>query len=241
MTEKLPLLFVPGLSCNRGLWENQLNYFDDYAETWVAPLPELDDLGRIAEEILAEAPAQFAAVGLSMGGYICFEMYKRAPERFLKLGLMSTSVSADDTALARRRRLMVRRARQHGVLKTWREAMERMVHPDRAQDKAFLDRLVRMTFEVGAEAFCKHQIAMAGRPDYSPVAQSVTCPTTIIAGEGDVATPVACHLQIANMIPHATFNVIPNAGHLPPLEAPDLVNMHLRDWLFDAQFAVAAE
>lgn len=241
MTDKLPLLFIPGLSCNRGLWENQLNYFDDYAETWVAPLPELDDLGRIAEAILADAPAQFAAVGLSMGGYICFEMYKRAPERFLKLGLMSTSVSADDPALARRRRLMVRRARQHGVLKTWREAMERMVHPDRAQDKAFLDRLVRKTFEVGAEAFCRHQIAMAGRPDYSQVAQSVTCPTTILAGEGDVATPIACHRQIADLIPHAAFNIVPNAGHLPPLEAPDLVNMHLRDWLFDIELSVAAE
>jgi pimeloyl-ACP methyl ester carboxylesterase len=79
------------------------------------------------------------------------------------------------------------------------------------------------------------------RPCYADVAKSITCPTTVIAGAGDVPTPVSAHQEIADLIYGSTFHVLAKAGHLPPLETPDEVNGILWQWYMEQEFAVAAE
>jgi pimeloyl-ACP methyl ester carboxylesterase len=73
-------------------------------------------------------------------------------------------------------------------------------------------------------------IAMAGRPDSISLLPSIRCPTLIIVGEQDQATPVSDARLMADRIPGAQLEIIPDAGHLPNLEQPQRFNEAL--WRF---------
>ena len=53
----------------------------------------------------------------------------------------------------------------------------------------------------------------------------------MVCGELDPLTPVKRHAFMAELIPNAQLQVIPDCGHLPPLERPEAVTDLLRDWL----------
>ena len=67
-------------------------------------------------------------------------------------------------------------------------------------------------------------MAMAERPDSVPLLSQITCPTQIIVGELDQATPPSDAKLMAEQIPHARLTIIPNAAHLANLEQPETFN-----------------
>ncbi len=95
MTPKTPLILLPGLICDRALWEPQLAGLADIAEMTVGDLTQSDTMAGMAEDVLRIAPERFALAGLSMGGYVSFEIMRRAPERVTRLALLDTSARAD--------------------------------------------------------------------------------------------------------------------------------------------------
>ena len=64
-------------------------------------------------------------------------------------------------------------------------------------------------------------MAMAERQDSVPLLKQITCPTQIIVGELDKATPPADAKLMADQIPRARLATIPNAAHLTNLEQPE--------------------
>ncbi len=74
-------------------------------------------------------------------------------------------------------------------------------------------------------------MAMAERVDSVPLLSQVACPTQIIVGELDTATPLADAKLMAERIPHARLATIPEAAHLSNLEEPDRFNEALRSFL----------
>jgi pimeloyl-ACP methyl ester carboxylesterase len=74
-------------------------------------------------------------------------------------------------------------------------------------------------------------MAMAGRPDSVPLLPSIHCPTLVIVGEQDQATPVSDARLMADRIPNARLEIIADAGHLPNLEQPDAFNQAMQRFL----------
>ena len=60
---------------------------------------------------------------------------------------------------------------------------------------------------------------------------SVTCPTLVVHGEGDVPVPVAIARAIADELPDARLELIPDGGHRPDIRSPELVNPLLLEFL----------
>jgi len=239
MHNRIPLLLVPGLSSTRYLWQNQIDGLADVADCWVSPLPAHDDLGAIADEILADAPPQFALAGYSMGGYICFEMYRRAPHRISRLGLFATTPYPERPAMARRRHMMIRKS-ESGYLAMWREVLPRFVAPSRSNDAAFIERMAKMAYEGGATAFRAHQRAAANRRSHEDLLSRITCPTLVMVGADDALTSEEEHRTFAARIADAEMVVIPDAGHLAPLEQPEATTAAMRNWLIREPMALAA-
>ncbi|NBC33834.1 MAG: alpha/beta fold hydrolase [Alphaproteobacteria bacterium] len=239
MHNRIPLLLVPGLSSTRLLWQKQIDALEDVADCWVSPLPAHEDLGAIADEILADAPPFFALAGYSMGGYICFEMYRRAPHRILRLGLFATTPYPERPAMARRRHMMIKKS-ETGYLAMWREVLPRFVAPSRSGDTVFLERMARMAYEGGATTFRAHQKAAAKRRSHEDLLPRITCPTLVMVGANDALTSVDEHRDFAARIPDAEMTVIPDAGHLAPLEQPDATTAAMRQWLTREPMALAA-
>src|SRR5262245_33271474 len=95
MAGKAKLVLVPGLLCTRALWESQMAALGDIAECTVADHTGHDTMEAIARSILAAAPDRFALAGLSMGGYIAYEIVRQAPGRVQRLALLDTGSRAD--------------------------------------------------------------------------------------------------------------------------------------------------
>src|SRR5258705_288015 len=81
MTGPLPTVLVPGLSCSPRLYAEQIPALWRFGPVVVADLTRDDRMAAIVARILGAAPPRFALVGLSMGGYIAFEIVRQAPER----------------------------------------------------------------------------------------------------------------------------------------------------------------
>src|SRR3974377_1471767 len=91
MVEGLPIVMVPGLTCTARLYAPQIEALWPYGPTMVADHRRDADIKAIAARILNNCPPRFALAGLSMGGYIAFEMMRQAAARIEKIPPLDTS------------------------------------------------------------------------------------------------------------------------------------------------------
>ena len=225
------LVLVPGLLCTKTLWAPQLAALGDVADMTVADHTRHESMAAIAKSILAAAPEQFALAGLSMGGFIAYEIVRQAPRRVTKLALLDTSARAD---LPERREQRLARnalAQREGAGAVQDELMPLLIHKDRLSDKAFVGTIRQMAVDTGAEALVRQHAAIMGRPDNRPLLASIRCPTLVIVGREDALTPPELAQEIAAGIPGAKLEFVPDCGHLSTMERPAAVNRALRAWL----------
>jgi pimeloyl-ACP methyl ester carboxylesterase len=225
----MDVVFVPGLNCTGALFSPQVKALAGRFSSHIADHGTADSLEAIAADILVSAPQRFALVGLSMGGYVAYEIIRQAPERVLALALLDTRAEPDSPEDAERRHRTIALARGgqfeqlHGIL--W----PRLVHPARLADKQLEDIVIAMMRDTGAERFIRQQTAVLNRIDYRPGLSAIAIPATIIVGAQDVITPPE-HAQALNRtIAGSRYVEIDECGHLSSLEKPEVVARILLD------------
>jgi pimeloyl-ACP methyl ester carboxylesterase len=228
---KMNLVLVPGLLCTRALWAPQAEALGDIAAVSVADHTRHDSMAAIARSILAAAPSRFALAGLSMGGYISYEIVRQAPDRVTRLALLDTGSRADAPERTAARRELIAFAEREGTRKTQAQLMPVLIHKARLADKPLVETIERMGADTGVEAFKRQQTALMGRPDNRPFLPSIRCPTLVLVGREDALTPVELSQEIAAGIPGAKLEIVPDCGHLSTMERPEAVNRALREWL----------
>jgi pimeloyl-ACP methyl ester carboxylesterase len=228
---KTKLILLPGLLCDAALWGPQTAALADIADMTVADLTQGESMGAMADAVLGMAPPKFALAGLSMGGYVAFEIMRRAPERIEKLALLDTSARPDTPEQKKARHDLMALARQGDFKGVTPRLLPRWVHPSRVTDRALADTVTSMTQRVGREAFLRQQTAIMNRPDSRPGLVDIACPTLVLCGHDDQSTPLDRHREIAADIADARLVVVPECGHLSTLERPEAVNREVRAWL----------
>lgn len=190
-----------------------------------------DTMSGIAQRILATAPARFALVGLSMGGYIAFEILRQAPQRIARVALLDTSARADTPEQSAMRRAQMTLAAQGRLAEIVEQQFPRLVHAARHEDAALRGLFTLMAEEVGAEAFIRQQTAIIGRSDSRPTLGGIRCPALVLVGEHDELTPPERAAEIAAGIAGSRLVTVAGSGHVSTLEQPDEVTRALREWL----------
>jgi pimeloyl-ACP methyl ester carboxylesterase len=231
MNEPVPILFVPGLLCSPRLYRDQIPGLWRFGPITVADHTRDESMAAIARRILSLAPPSFVLVGLSMGGYIAFELLRQAPGRVHKLALLDTSARPDTPEQSERRRSLIDLA-EHGRYSEIPDLQfPRLVHPARLNDDALRQTHRLMSVETGSEAFVREERAIMARPDSRPGLGGISCPTLVLVGDTDQLTPPDCAEEIAAGIRGARLTVLPNCGHLSTLEQPDRVTQLLVEFL----------
>ena len=230
----LPIVLVPGLLASPRLYAEQIPELWRLGPVTVATHTRDDSMGAIARRILASAPKRFALAGLSMGGYICFEILRQAPERVATLVLLDTSSRPDSPEQSEQRRSQIELARGGRLDEVADTLFPRLVHARRWGDESLRRTWRAMVREVGAEGFVNQQTAIMGRPDSRPGLAAIRCPTLVIVGDGDLLTPPERAEEIAKGIPGARLAVIRDSGHLSTLEQPAAVTKSLVQFLDDS-------
>jgi pimeloyl-ACP methyl ester carboxylesterase len=231
MAQSLPLVLVPGLLCSARLYGPQIAALWPFGQVAVGDHRRDADMTAIAERILAAAPPRFALAGLSMGGYIAFAMRRLAPERVAKLALLDTSARPDLPEQSAARETHIGMAQSGRFAEIPELSIPRFLHRSRQSDPRLTGIVRQMAAETGPEAFVRQLRAIMSRPDSRPLLSSIDCPTLVLVGDGDEATPPELAKEIAGGIAGAKLVVVADCGHLSTLEQPEAVNAALSEWL----------
>ncbi|MCZ7574716.1 MAG: alpha/beta hydrolase [Ardenticatenaceae bacterium] len=240
-----PVLFVHAFPLNSQMWQPQVEHVSRGYKTVVLDLPGfgesppaqeaptmfsyVETVAAVLEAAQVDQPA--VLVGLSMGGYILLEFFRRFPERVRALVLADTR-AAPDTEEARQNRLdTAEQVLQEGP-RVLVESMVPKLLTSRADDVVRL-RVREMIFAATREGIAGALRAMAARPDSRPTLETITVPTLVIVGGQDDLTPPAEAEGMAQAIAGAELEVIEGAGHLSNLERQDAFNAALLRFLDD--------
>lgn len=227
---KPAILFLPGLLCDSRIWQDQADAIADLADPIIADLTLDDSVAAMAARALQAAPDRFVLTGISMGGYVGFEIMRQAPERVTALALFDTSAAPDTPVRAARRRTGMDSLKIGRFAGVTRKLLPELIH-ERHLDGPVAAELQAMAARVGGDAFLRQQQAILDRPDSRRLLRSISIPTLVAVGDGDVLTPPSDSLDIHIGIKTSEFVLMRNCGHLPAIEQPQETAVLLKNLL----------
>lgn len=193
------------------------------------PAPEAATMESIVADVIALLRTlgvrQVAAAGCSMGGYVAFELYRRAPRLVRALALCDTKATADTPEARAGRETFARNALEKGLAWVQEDFAPKLLRPD--PDPRAAERLREIIAEGTPEGVAAAQRGMALRKDSVPTLARIEVPTLVVAGEQDQLIPLAEAKTMQAGVKGARLAVLPRAGHLPNLEAPEAFNQLL--------------
>jgi pimeloyl-ACP methyl ester carboxylesterase len=213
------LVMIPGLGSDAAVWRPTIAALDGRVACLIGDTQRDASLRGMALHILEQAPATFALAGVSMGGMVALEMMKIAPQRVTRLALVDTSARPDTTRQKAFRHLSNLIVAIPGLFESLSKgSVASLVHPSASHDVRA--ELAEMGARVGRQTYIRQSAAVASRKDQRPVLRGIAVPTAVVVGSEDQVTPVKLSQEIHDLTPGSTFHVIPDCGHLPPIEKP---------------------
>ena len=218
----LPIVLMTGQLLTETVWQPLLEAWPDREVTVVDNRSD-DTIAGFAQRLLDNAPPKFVLIAHAMGGFVAFEVMRRAPERVAKLALISTLASADGPAQTARRQGYIDLVESGNFDRVVEERIPILFPEEKRGDARLLGIARAMAADTGADTFLAQQRAIMARIDSRPQLGEIAVPTLLVWGEKDGITSRAHHDEIRDAIPGARLEVIAGAGHLPMIEAPAVV------------------
>ena len=177
-----------------------------------------------------------AMVGVSIGGYILFEFWRRNRDRVVALVLSNTRAEADSEQGRASRLKSIEGARRHGTAPFIDGQIQNFIGESTRRNRPDIVAKARaMMQSLTIDGLAALQQGMAERPDSTPTLRTIDVNTLVIAGDEDTLTPVANAQLMQRSIPAAKLHVIPSVGHYAAIENPDEFTRVLRQFLHGLQ------
>ncbi len=193
----------------------------------------LESMAQEVLQILNFLQIEKAAIGgLSMGGYLTFNLYRIAPERFSAILLFDTSPLADTEEKRNLRFELIREVKQNGSTALVEKMLPNLISEYTKNKNQFLVEWLKEKFsKANLEGVVRALEAMAYRKDHSYMLKNISLPTLLIFGEHDNVTNLEIAEKMHSEIPNAELHKIPEAGHYSSLENPKAFNSVLKAFL----------
>ncbi|MDG2196375.1 MAG: alpha/beta hydrolase [SAR324 cluster bacterium] len=230
--EQYPAVLLHGLACDPYLWETTEGHLQRAGFEVHQPLMRnQDSISKMAEFVLEEVEGEFILGGLSMGGYVSFEIWRKAPGRVKALILCDTNYRLDTPERVKAREQTMRLVEKGNFDQMASRFHGMLTAQDYLNDVQKSEKLKAMIYRTSPEEYLRQQTAIFNRPDSTETLAAIDCPTLILCGEFDQMTPPAVHQEMAAKITRAQLEIISGAGHLSTLEAGDKVGPLICNWL----------
>ena len=243
-----PVVLIHAFPLNADMWRPQL---ERVPEGWRFLAPDVRGFGPCAPKTPPAAPITLDDMaadlgawldelaidpaiigGLSMGGYITFALFRQAPERFSGMILADTRAEADTPQGRQARREMIDLAHARGAAAIADAMLPKLLGASSAaRNPALVGTVGRLVESAPVSGIVAAIEAMMARPDSTPDLARISCPALVVVGEEDVITPIADATTLQSHIRRSRLVILPEAGHLSNLEAPDGFTLALSDFL----------
>ncbi len=247
----LPLLLLHAFPLDHSMWSRQtsladhlriiapdLRGFGASADVGPESIAQLaDDAVALLDALHVGRPA--AVCGVSMGGYVAQHIAARHPDRVAALVLVDTKLEADTPETRAARVDLSAKVGRLGLSILADAMIPRLMAPVAANADAKTTArhrdneadLRRMIIGQRVGTIQAALAALGDRPDMSEPMRHVRAPTLLVVGADDQLTPPECLEAAEKIIPDARLLIVPRAGHLTPLEAPEVFNAAVREFL----------
>ena len=181
-----------------------------------------DDVAAILDALGVTAPVVVG--GLSMGGYVTLAFARRYPRRLRAVVLADTRAEPDNEDARANRDRGIARIEGGDLAGFVADLLPAVLAPETRSDRPEVALRVReMAMRAQPSSVIAMLRALRDRPDARPGLGSIDVPVQVIVGAEDALTPVAAARAMADNMAagRASVHVIPRAGHLSNLEAPD--------------------
>ncbi|MET0283967.1 MAG: alpha/beta hydrolase [Polyangiales bacterium] len=240
--EGLPVLFLHAFPYHRGQWEGQRAALRGRARFLSmdargigadAEAPRTYMLEQLVDDAIALLDARgierAVLCGCSMGGYIALRLIERAPARVCGLLLSDTQAAPDSDEAKLGRAAGLRTLAQDGKAAFAAAQLKRQLSASTREE--IRARLLTMIEQSSSDGIAAALVAIATRTDTRASLAKITVPATVIVGADDAITTPTVVRALADEIAGADFHVLPNAGHLPNVEAEAQFNRLLLELL----------
>ena len=226
------VILLPGLACDAELFQHQAAALAAHAQVHVSDAhSRCATLPQMAQALLAEHPGHPVLVGASMGGMLALEMHRQAPHRVAAMALLGSSARPDTPELITLRRKACELFAAGRMDEVLGANVLFAFHPKGASDGAMVQRYLAMIRRAGPEQLIAQNRAVMARTDSRPHLPHIHCPVLVACGEADQLTTPEQSREMAALMPHATLEMVPGAGHMLTLEQPARLSELLLRWL----------
>ena len=241
-----PLLLVHGFPLDHSMWTAQSEHFSqryrviapdlrgfggsDVGEGTASMEIMADDLAGLLDALGVDSPVVLC--GLSMGGYVAFQFWRKHAARLRALVLCDTRSTADTPEAASARLTLVEHVLRAGTQYLADAMLSRLFAAKTFEDRPQVVECERKNIlAASAQGAAAALRGLAARPDVNGLLPRIALPTLVLVGEQDAISTVEEMRAMARAIPAAEFVVIPNSGHMTPLENPAAFNAALDAFL----------
>jgi len=242
----IPVLLIHGFPLDHTMWSGQINAL---AARYRVIAPDLRGFGASGvtagkvtmEQLAGDLAALLDALGidepvvvcgLSMGGYVTWQFWRKYPARVRALVLCDTRAAADAPEVAAGRLETADRVLGEGAGLLADAMMPKLLAGQTAAGKPELAEALRRVMErTDPEGIAAALRGMAERPDVTARLAEIACPTLVIVGREDAISTPQEMAAIARAIPGARLVEIAGAGHMSPMEKPEEVNAAMLEFL----------
>jgi pimeloyl-ACP methyl ester carboxylesterase len=246
----LPLLLLHAFPLDHSMWERQA----PLAEHLRLIAPDLRGFGAstgsvptsiadLADDAVALLDALHVSrpvvvCGLSMGGYVAQHIAARHPDRVAALVLVDTKLEGDTPEARAARADLAAKVGRVGQSILADAMVPRLLAPftadDRGGRRAIEESLRSIIVSQPVPTIQAALAALGDRPDMTEAMRRVRVPTLLVVGADDQITPPSCLETAEQIIPRSRLLIVPGAGHMTPLETPDVFNSALLEFLAEA-------
>ena len=231
------VVLVHGFPLDRTLWQGQdpltrqlrLVRFDlpgfgteAATESWTASMETYSSAVLAAMDSAGLERATLC--GLSMGGYVLFDLWRRAPGRIARLVLCDTRAEPDSAEARRGRQQGITTVRDGRRQELTDSMLDKLLCPASLAQPALVDPVRAMMARASDAGICAALHAMQHRPDSTPDLPGITVPTLVVVGSEDKLTPPEDARRMQASIPGSRMVELNGAAHLSPFENPDAFN-----------------
>ena len=222
----LPLIQIPALGCNAGLYAPFNAALGVQGKTTVAVASRM---AGCVEQVLAQAPPEFILMGTSFGGRVAMETALAAPARVKGLIIIGAGPGpVVDQAGGLLRSARARGREFENVLQEMGDIISHLPGPRGPQT---MEAFRAMSRKLGPEKFALQSDALAYRTDLWPRMGEITCPVLCLWGDHDQYTAAEVGQKIAAAVPHGQCVMLPACGHFPTLEYPAEAARVVKEWM----------
>lgn len=241
-----PVVLLHAFPLSRKMWSPQIEAVT--AESFRLILPDLrgfgetnnfadislmEDMASDIAELLDNLEIEKAIIGgLSMGGYVTFDLLRLRPEKFKALVLCDTTCSADNEEKRQKRFQLIEQIENKGSQALIENMLPNLIGKFTKEiSENLISELKQMFAETNPKAAAAALRGMAKRKDHTEFLNKIEVPTLLVFGEDDAVTTPADARILFEQISASGLSIIKNAGHYSNLEQPEQFNQALINFL----------